>query len=101
MDRTSSPPEAKLSLFCSVFFFNLNNGPSVAPTWRRYVLLYSHLFLQLRGKLEQREDMGLLEYQVMLALHDVAHGGLLCILTTVKAAVYSGSSQLGSSCQGN
>jgi hypothetical protein len=47
--------------------------------------------------------MGLLEYQAMPSLHDVAHDGWLCnvYIYFITAAENSISSQLGSSCQGS
>jgi hypothetical protein len=46
--------------------------------------------------------MGLLKYQTMPSLRDVAHDGWLCtFIYYITAAGNSISSQLGSSCQGN
>jgi len=50
----------------------------------------------------QREGMGLLEYQTLATLHDVAYDRWLYMyIYYVTAAGNSISSQLGSSCQGN
>jgi hypothetical protein len=49
---------------------------------------------------DQREGMGLLEYQAMPSLREVTYDGWLCTCT-VTAAGNSISSQLGSSCKGN